>query len=129
MAITERLHPGWELWSHERTRVVVVYRPDIFDSESFPPPCLPTLYLTKGKRDRRPGRNRPKPEDPWFVTLSLEPEVTGERHRYDDRDAAIKGTLELADAFATGAFDYRALYQVPREEYLAKLDALTGREE
>ena len=128
MAIEERLHADWELWSHERTRIVVVYRPDIFDSESFPPPCLPTLYLTKGKRDRRPGRNRPKPDDPWFVTLSLEPDVTGERQRYDDRDAAIKGALELADSFARGAFDYRALYQVPREEYLAKLDELTGRE-
>jgi hypothetical protein len=128
MAISERLHADWELWSHERTRVVVVYRPDVFDSESFPPPCLPTLYLTKGKRDRRPGRNRPKPDAPWFVTLSLEPDVTGERQRYEDRDAAIKGACELADSFATGAFDYRALYQVPREEYLAKLDELTGRE-
>jgi len=128
MDIEDRLPTGWEVWSDERTRIVVVYRPDIFDSESFPPPCLPTLYLTKGQRDRRPGRERPQPDDPWFATLSLEPDVTGQRHRYDDRDAAIEGAIEIAESFASGGFDYRALYQVPREDYLDRLDELTGRE-
>lgn len=128
MDIEDRLPAGWEVWSDERTKIVLVYRPDIFDSEQFPPPCLPTIFLTKGQRDRRPGRNRPHPDDPWFVTLSLEPDVSGPRQRYDNREGAIEGAHQIADEFAAGAYDYRDLYQVPRETYLDKLDELTGRE-
>lgn len=128
MDISSALPDGWERWSEERTKIVLVYRPDVFDSDAFPPPCLPTLYLTKGQRNRRPGRERPLPDDPWFVTLSLEPDVTDDQRRYDDREAAIEGAIDVAREFATGALDYRDLYQVPREEYLAKLDELTGRE-
>ncbi|MFB6188477.1 MAG: DUF5820 family protein [Halapricum sp.] len=128
MDIEESLPAGWTLWSHERTRIVLVYRPDVFDSEAYPAACLPTLYLSKGQRDRRPGRDRAHPDDPWFVTLSLEPDVTGTRQRYDDREAAIDGALDLAAAFAAGEYDYRGLYQVPRDAYLDRLDELTGRE-
>lgn len=126
MDIETALPAGWECWSRERTKVVLVYRPDVFDSHEFPPACLPTLFLTKGQRDRRPGNDRPHPDDPWYVTLSVEPDVTGDRHRYDDREAAFEGALDLADRFATGRYDYRDLYQVPREAYLDRLDELTG---
>lgn len=128
MDLTEALATDWSLWSEEAGQVVVVYRPDIFDSETFPPPCLPTLYLTKGSRGRRPGKPQPDPDDPWNLTLSLEPGVSADRRQFDGRKAAMEGAVELADAFANGEIDYRSLYQVPRERYLAKLDELTGRE-
>jgi hypothetical protein len=34
--------------------------------------------------------------------------------------------VDLATRFAEGDVDYRALYQVPREDYFARLDDLTG---
>lgn len=128
MDLADALPTDWSLWNEEAGRVVMVYRPDVFDSEAFPPPCLPTLYLTKGSRGRRPGRPQPDPDDPWYLTLSLEPDVTADQREFDGRKAAMGGAVELADAFADGEIDYRSLYQVPREAYLAKLDELTGRE-
>jgi hypothetical protein len=122
----EELAPGWEVWSVESTRMVLTYRPDVFDSEAFPAPCLPTIYVTKGKRGRRPGRDRPSADDPWYVTLYLEPEVDGDKREYDSREAARAGAAGLAAAFARGEVDYRSLYQVPRPEYLSRLDELTG---
>jgi len=124
----EELPEGWELWSQQRRRVVLAYRPDVFDSREYPAPCLPTIYATKGKRGRRPGREEPEPGDPWFVTLYLEPEVSDDERRYDSREQAAAGVLELAARFANGELDYRSLYQVPREAYLDRLDELTGRE-
>jgi hypothetical protein len=117
---------GWEVWNAESTKVVLTYRPDVFDTDAFPAPCLPTIYVTKGRRGRRPGRDRPDPDDPWYVTLYLEPEVTGEEREYDSREAARDGAADLAAAFAAGEVDYRSLYQVPRPDYLARLDKLTG---
>lgn len=127
MNLAADLDDAWTVWSEEEHRAVLVFRPDIFDSQSFPAPCLPTIYLTKGRRDRRPGDNRPQPDDPWYVTLSLEPEVSRERARYESRDEAITGVQELAAAFTAGEIEFRALYQVPREAYLDRLDELTGR--
>ena len=122
------LPEGWRTWSESTDRVVLAYRPDVFDGTEFPPPCLPTLYVTRGGRDRRPGVARdPPPDAPWVVTLYLEPEVSRERDRYDDREAALEGAVALASAFAAGEIDYRGLYQVPRDAYLRRLDDLTGR--
>lgn len=129
MSRFEDLDSAWSVWSEERHRVVLVYRPDIFDSQAFPAPCLPTIYLTKGRRNRRPGDQRPRPDDPWYATLSLEPEVTDERADFEGREQAIDGVHDIAAAFAAGEIDYRSLYQVPREAYLDKLDELTGRAE
>lgn len=123
----EDLAAGWEVWNQGDTNDVLAYRPDVFDSNRFPAPCLPTIYLTKGQRDRRPGRHDPAPDDPWFVTLYLEPDVSLSPDTFDSREAAVDGTLELAAQFAEGDLDYRSLYQVPREGYLDRLDELTGR--
>ena len=123
------LDSAWQVWSEERHRVVLVYRPDVFDSQAFPAPCLPTIFLTKGRRNRRPGDQRPRPDEPWYATLSLEPEVTDERATFESHEAAIEGVQSLAAEFAAGDVDYRSLYQVPRAEYLDKLDELTGREQ
>lgn len=119
----------WVLWHEEPTKLILAYRPDVFDSEAFPAPCLPTVYASKGRRDRRPGRNTPDPDDPWYVTLYLEPDVAREAESFDTREAAAAGARELAEGFHAGDLDYRALYQVPRETYLDRLDELTGRSE
>lgn len=123
----EGLPAGWQVWSEERTKVVLTYRPDVFDSDAYPAPCLPTIYVTKGRRGRRPGRHTPDPDDAWYVTLFLEPEVRGEQQSFETEAAAVSGAMDLAASFADGDVDYRSLYQVPREEYLEQLDALTGR--
>lgn len=122
----ERLPDGWGVWSDEATKVVLSYRPDVFDTAAFPPPCMPTIYVTKGRRSRRPGRNDPAPDDPWYVTLFLEPEVNRPADEYGTRGEATAGATDLARRFVEGDVDYRGLYQVPRPEYLDKLDELTG---
>ena len=122
----EDLADGWVVWNEESTRCILAYRPDVFDSSAFPAPCLPTIYLTKGKRSRRPGRDEPAPDDPWYVTLFLEPEIDHGGETYDSREAAVEGAKELAARFADGEIDVHDMYQVPREEYLAKLDELLG---
>lgn len=118
---------GWEVWSDGEEKAVLAYRPDVFDGTAFPAPCMPTIYLTKGRRRRKPGREV-HPGDPWYVTLYLEPEVSGEERSFDRRAAAEDAARDLARAFARGDVDYRSMYQVPRESYFEKLDELTGRD-
>ena len=124
------LPEGWVVWNEEPDgRCILAYRPDVFDSTEFPAPCLPTLYLTRGRRNhRRPGVSR---EDAvsgdWYVTLYLEPDVQlQETNRYGDREDGVAGTVELALRFADGEIDPDDVYQVPREDYIAKLHELTG---
>ncbi|WP_262177923.1 DUF5820 family protein [Haloarcula laminariae] len=119
------LAEDWTVWNRTETELILAYRPDVFDTESFPAPCLPTIYLTRGKRTRRPGVDRAGEE--WYVTLYLEPEVDHQEAVVPDRDAAVAAAVDLAEEFAAGEFDFRSLYQVPRESYLAELDTLTGR--
>ena len=126
--MTDDLPPGWTAWNEgDDGRVVWVYRPDVFDADEFPAPCLPTLYVTRGAPDQRPGT---KPGTDWHVAFYLEPEV---RVRDCDasaatREAALEAARDLASAFAAGDVDYRSAYQVPREGYLDRLDEATGRE-
>ncbi|AFZ73964.1 DUF5820 family protein [Natronobacterium gregoryi] len=124
------LPDAWVVWSdEEKGRLVLAYRPDVFDGEEFPAPCLPTLYLTHGKRTRRPGMHPgdTADSDDWFVTLYLEPDVTLEgSRRFSTRAAALEATIDLTSAFDAGGVDYRGCYQVPRERYLDRLDELTG---
>lgn len=117
---------GWTAWSEAPERLVLAFRPDVFDGGAFPAPCLPTIYATKGRRSRRPGRPDPDPDDPWMVTLYLEPEVSRDPVEFPDREAAMAGARELAYEFAAGKVDYRGLYEVPREAYFRKLDELVG---
>lgn len=124
----EGLVDDWVVWSDEREKAVLAYRPDVFDGGEFPAPCLPTIYLTKGRRSRHPG-DPTRPSDPWVVTLYLEPDVDRSPDQYDSREEAEAGAVDLAGRFARGEIDYRAMYQVPREDYFRRLDELTGREE
>ncbi|RQG99051.1 DUF5820 family protein [Natrarchaeobius oligotrophus] len=123
------LPDAWDVWSEgEDGRLVLAYRPDVFNGDDFPAACLPTLYLTHGRRTRRPGRN---PTDTtarndWFVTLYLEPDVTVEGgRRFETRDDALEYAVDLATRFDDGEIDYRSCYQIPREGYFDRLDDLT----
>ena len=130
MAGFDGLAAGWEVWSEEKGKIVLVYRPDVFDAGKLPAACLPTIYLTRGRRQRRPGTDpRSRPGEQWYVSLFLEPDVERDPETRADRAAAITAAKHLADRFARGALDYRSLYQVPREDYLDRLDELTGRSE
>lgn len=125
----ETLAEGWRVWSDAEDRLVLAYRPDVFDGEGFAPACLPTLYVTRGRRSRRPGGTRNLPPDaPWVVTLFLEPDVSTAPREFDTPDAAVERALAIAAEFARGDVDYRSLYQVPRPDYFERLDGLTGRE-
>ncbi|MFC4359224.1 DUF5820 family protein [Halobium salinum] len=122
----DSLPDGWTVWTDETEgRAILAYRPDVFDTDAFPAPCMPTLFVSNRSRKNRPEA-RYVATDTWHVTLYLEPEVAGEVEEYDSREAAVEGAREYARRFAEGEIDHRALYQVPRDDYLAKLDELLG---
>lgn len=123
----DELPEGWTVWNEESRKMILTYRPDLFNSDAYPAPCLPTIHVRKGKPSRKPGRNTPSPEAPWYVQLYLEPDVSGTQETYDSREAAEAAARDLAARFHAGDIDYRGLYQVPRRAYLDKLDDLTGR--
>jgi len=125
----DALPADWTVWNEEDDGpAVVAYRPDVFDSEAFPPECLPTLYLTRGRRRNRPRRRGPVNRGVgWHVTLYLEPDVEYHDHpEFDTREDAVAELVRMARRFAAGDIDYRACYQHPREAYLDRLDELTG---
>ena len=123
----EDLGEGWTVWNAEDDRVILAYRPDVFNGEEFPAACLPTIYVTRGRRSRRPEGNRNLPPDaPWMVTLYLEPDVDRDPEAYESLPEAVEAAEDLTRRFAAGDVDYRGLYQVPREAYFEKLDELTG---
>ena len=122
----DSLAEGWEVWTENEERAVLVFRPDVFDGDAFPAPCMPTIYVTKGKRRRKPGRDI-RPDDPWYVTLFLEPEVNADEESFEAREDAVAAACDVARRIAGGDIDYRELNQVPRETYFERLDELTGR--
>jgi len=120
------LPDGWTVWHEESGgRVILAYRPDVFDTDAFSAACLPTIYLSPGSPRRRPGARQ---DDGWTVTLFLEPDVDARVETADTRDAGVDVAIDLARAFAAGEIDYRDAYQVPREGYFDRLDELVGRE-
>lgn len=120
---------GWTVWNAEDERAVLAYRPDIFDGSSFPSPCLPTIYITRGRLTRRPEGNRNLPPDaPWIVTLRMEPDVERRPDAYEQKEDAIEGAIQLTRQFSAGELGYRSLYQQPRDGYLDRLDELTNQE-
>ncbi|MFB6106813.1 MAG: DUF5820 family protein [Halobacteriaceae archaeon] len=121
------LPPGWTVWNAEpEGRVIFAYRPDVFDGDDYPAPCLPTLTVSRSNPDRRrPGSGR---DGRWHVALFLEPDVRVREAdgAHETRAAAMDAAVDAAAAFARGAFDVRAAYQVPRADYLDELTALVG---
>ena len=120
----DSLPSSWAVWNEEQGRIVLAYRPDVFDGGSLPAACLPTIYVTRGKRGRRPGGQRVG--EHWYVTLYLEPDVDCGTDSYENREAAIEGAVSVADDFHAGRIDYRDVYQVPREAYFERLDDVIG---
>jgi hypothetical protein len=124
----EALADGWRVWNADDTRAILAYRPDVFDGSGFDPACMPTVYVVRGRRTRRPGGTQDLPPDaPWTVTLYLEPSVKRDPEFHDTPREAVEAALSLAARFGEGEVDYRGLYQVPREAYFEELDRLTGR--
>jgi hypothetical protein len=123
----EELTEGWTVWHDEPQKIILTYRPDVFNSDAYPAPCLPTIHIRQGRPSRKPGRNTPAPDAPWYVQLYLEPDVSMDDDSYDGREAAEVGARQLAERFASGEIDYRGLYQVPRDRYLDRLDDLVER--
>lgn len=122
----EALPDGWQVWNAEAGgRVVLAYRPDVFDGDAFPAACLPTLTVGPGgSPDARPD---PRGESGlWHVACYLEPDVRLREveARFDDRDAAVERAVEVAGRFAAGELDYRGAYHEPRAAYLDRLDEL-----
>lgn len=122
----EELPEGWEVWNAEPGgRVVLAFRPDVFDGSDFPPACLPTITVGPGASpDGRPDPHARSGQ--WHVALYLEPDV---RLRaldaaFTDRDAAVERAADVAQEFTAGAVDYRGAYAEPREAYLDQLAAL-----
>ena len=128
METTDSLPDGWQVWNEDdEGRAIFVFRPDVFDTQQYPPGCLPTLYTTYGPPDRRRPPGESQGADRWHVTLFLEPEVAfDERPAFDARADAIDAAVSLAEQFARGDLDPRSAYQVPREDYLDALDDLLG---
>lgn len=121
---------GWTVWHEEPGgRLVLVFRPDVFDAGEYPPACLPTITVGPGGSPDQPLRRRVRSAE-WHVAVYLEPtvRVRAEDATVDDRGDAVDAAVDLAGRFAAGEVDYRSAYLDPREPYLDRLDALTGRE-
>jgi hypothetical protein len=124
----EDLPSGWEVWNEEPGgQVILAYRPDVFDTRSFHPACMPTIAIDRGVGPNQAPERRLRSES-WYVAFYLEPLVRVRRcdEVFESRDGALEGATEVAGRFAAGEIDYREAYQVPRDDYLTELDALVG---
>lgn len=130
MPSLDTLPDGWEVWNYEEGgRVILAYRPDVFDSNQYPPACLPTITVGPGDSPDRPPERRAR-GGRWHAVLYLEPSVRARRHDADcdTRDEAVEAAIRLAQQFVDGGIDYREPYQLTREQYMKQLDELVGRE-
>jgi hypothetical protein len=123
----EDLPDGWVVWSEDDAQLVLAYRPDVFEGQTFPAACLPTIRVRQRPPDRQ-RRRAGEAHDGWWVSLGLEPGVRlrAADRRAESREAAVAAAVETARAFAAGDLDYRGAYQRPREAYLDELDERTG---
>jgi hypothetical protein len=115
----------WVVWNDETGGPATwVYRPDLFDAETFPAACIPTIHVTNRQSDRRPpGRGG----GAWRARLTLEPEIQLDRSgACPTRASALDRATEIARQFAAGEYDVREAYHDPsdREAYLDRLSAV-----
>ena len=117
---------GWQVWNEEPgSRLVLAFRPDVFDTEAFPAPCLPTIAVAPGRGPDQLPERRAR-QSGWYRALFLEPAVRihAADATYDEWPDAVEGAHDIAARFVAGEIDYRGAYQQPREAYLAMLDEL-----
>lgn len=118
---------GWQVWNNEpRGHVILAYRPDIFDTNEFPPACLPTITIGPGSEPNQPRDHR-NATTAWYVVLYLEPRVrvATKDTTVPSRPQAIDYAVALSHEFTDGKIDFDAAYIDPRPNYLAKLKELT----
>ena len=116
------LPEGWVVWS-EDDGLVVCYKPDVFNGDEYPRPCLPLITVTKADRGTVGGR------EGWRVTFHIEADVPA----YDLRkvvigyDEAIDYVVEIATNFNAGEYDFAEFYAEgdARDEYVARLEEET----
>lgn len=117
------LPEGWVLWSDE-DGLVVCYRPDVFDGESYPRPCLPTMTVSEADVGTVGGR------EGWRVTFYVEADVParGLESVFVDYDEAIDYVVETGQRFVEGDLDLRGFYADGdvREEYVQRLENMTS---
>lgn len=122
----ESLAAGWEVWNEEAGgRVILAFRPDVFDTHAYPAACLPTVTVAPGATPDAPPERR-YDSGQWHVALYLEPDVRAREvdAAFSSREAAIDAARDITAQFSAGEIDYRASYQVPRDAYLDALDGL-----
>lgn len=117
------LPDGWVVWS-EDDGLVVCYRPDIFNGDDYPRPCLPLVTVTEADRGTAGGR------DGWRVTFHVEADVPARRLRnfVAGYDEAVDYVVEIARGFNEGVHDPAEFYAEGdvRDEYVARLREETG---
>jgi len=92
----EALPDGWRVWNEEPSgRAILVYRPDVFGGDDLPSECLPTIYLTNGARNARPGSGQYATEE-WHVVLFLEPEIEAIAETYESPEAGAAAAVDVA---------------------------------
>ncbi len=126
MALAD-LPADWSVWDQvDGDRLILVFRPDIFDGSQFPPACLPTIYVREGEQDLRHAGPAPAAgtEGRWMVTLILEPEVSARIGETKSYDSAKELAVETATDFVAGELDIEGMYQLPRTAYLSALREL-----
>jgi len=114
-----KLPDGWVVWSEE-DGLVVCYKPEVFDANQYPRPCLPLLPVTKADTGTVGGR------EGWRVLFHIEADVPGRslEQVHIDYGEAIDYVIEVAQRFSSGEYDFGGFYAEGdvREEYVARLN-------
>jgi len=78
-------------------------------------------------RNARPGSGQPV-RDRVARRPLLRAEIEAIAETYESPEAGAAAAVDVAERFVAGDVDYRAAYQVPREEYFERLDEYVGEE-
>jgi len=118
-----RLPDGWYVWSDD-DGLVACYKPDVFDADEYPRPCLPLVTVTGASRGTAGGR------EGWRVSFHVEADVPARslRRTVAGYDEALDYAIEIARDFSAGEYDIASFYAEGdvRDEYVARLEHETG---